>query len=318
MAFDPLSKKNIQCSYKIRKDHFKNKDHKCVFLNLEQFIKKKENLISKNSNELFQKVFFLIGKQNLSISTATSHDFYNSLHEFYEFGQLNPKKELSSFYPLVSRKTFTNNFIINSDLIKSKILKKYIGFASSAIDGGKVGNDSILNCIIINPLKPLKPLLFDGVYHFTGDIESYKSIVSRIIEELDNIGIIITGIVTDNLRAQVITLDHREERSIQKNSDIRALKTVLRIPYQCHAVSLAFNDLKSTIFLDGVERTLQIVIKSFRCKKFKKWIGAICPKICPTRWTNIFDILYFFKNTSKDWPVLLILIILLLEKKLIL
>lgn len=93
MAFDPLSKKSIQCSYKIRKDHYKNKDHKCIFLNLEQFIKKKENLISKNSNELFLKVFFLIGKQNLSISTATSHDFYNLLQEFYEFGQLNPKKE---------------------------------------------------------------------------------------------------------------------------------------------------------------------------------------------------------------------------------
>jgi len=26
---------------------------------------------------------------------------------------------------------------------------------------------------------------------------------------------------------------------------------------------------------------------------FKKWIGAICPKLCPTRWTNIFDILSF-------------------------
>ena len=178
-------------------------------------------------------------------------------------------------------------------------MKKYIGFASLAIDGGKVGNDSILNCIIINPLKTLKPLLFDGVYHFTGDSESYKNIVSRIIEELGNIGIIITGIVTDNLRAQVIALDHRDERSIQRNSDIRALKTVLRIPCQCHVVSLAFNDLKSTIFLDGVERTLQIVIKSFRSKKFKKWIGAICPKICPTRWTNIFDILNFFLKHFK-------------------
>ena len=144
------------------------------------------------------------------------------LQEFYEFGQLNPKKEFSSIYPLISRKTFSNNFIINSDLIKSKILKKFIGFASLAIDGGKVGNNSILNYIIINPLKPLKPLLFDGVNNFQGDSESYKSIVSRIIEELDNLGIIISGIVTDNLKVQVIALDHRDERSIQQNSNTKS------------------------------------------------------------------------------------------------
>jgi len=56
---------------------------------------------------------------------------------------------------------------------------------------------------------------------------------------------------------------------------------------------LALKDLKSTPFLGDVENKLRIVINSLRSKKFKKWIGEVCPKICPTRWTNLFDVLRF-------------------------
>ena len=111
-AFDPLSKKRIQCSHKIRKDHYSGKNHKCSFGNLEDFIKKKESASQKNDNDLNQYVYILIGKKNLPISTAVSKEFYDVLREFYESGQKNPNTVFSSISPLFSRKTFTKNLII--------------------------------------------------------------------------------------------------------------------------------------------------------------------------------------------------------------
>jgi len=294
-AFDPISKKNIQCSYKIRKDHFKGKKHDCRFLNLENFLHKNEILLPKEVNELYQSVFTLIGKKNLPISTAVSEEFYYLLKIFFEYGQSHGKEEFSNVYPHVSRMTFTKNFIINSNVIKSKLMKQYAGFASLAIDGGKVGNNSILNCILLNPLiQNIKPILYDGIYNFAGNYDSYIKEISRIVLELETLGIIITGIVTDNLKVQVIATDHRESRSFQKMSDNKVIKSILRVPCQCHVVSLALNDLKSTEFLGNTETILRKVIKQFRKKKFKKWIGEVCPNLCPTRWTNVFDILKFF------------------------
>ena len=53
------------------------------------------------------------------------------------------------------------------------------------------------------------------------------------------------------------------------------------------------------MFLDGVNDSLKVVINAFRTKKFKKWIGNTCPKICPTRWTNLYDILFFMMKNKK-------------------
>jgi len=86
-AFDPLTKKNIQCSYQIRKDHYKGKPHQCLFKNLESYIFQNGAPIPKNLSFFEQTVFNFVGKRNISISTAVSEDFYYMLKIFYEHGQ---------------------------------------------------------------------------------------------------------------------------------------------------------------------------------------------------------------------------------------
>ena len=185
-AYDPILKKYVQCLFKLRKDHYKGKPHKCLFSNLDSFITKKKSIIVETKDELIQTVFKFVGKKNISISTAVSDDFSCLLKTFYEFGQNNLGKNFETAYNQMSRSTFTKKFIIHSEHKKLELLRKYVGYACLAIDGGKIGSNSILNCIILNPLKAyLPPLLYDSIYDFPGNCESYTHEVTRIIGELE-------------------------------------------------------------------------------------------------------------------------------------
>ena len=220
-AFDPLTKKMAQCKYKIRKDNFKGKHHKCVFSDLDSFIIRKERTINGSLNEMDEYIFHLAGKKNIPMNTIVSDEFFQMLKAFFIKGQSSQGKDFETIFPKQSRPTFTKKFIVHSEHLKLIALKNYCGFACLAIDGGKVGPNSILNCIVLNPLKNgLRPLLYEGIYNFIGNCDSYIKEISRIILELQDIGIKITGIVTDNLKAQVMATDHNSERSLQQNSKI--------------------------------------------------------------------------------------------------
>jgi len=300
MGFDPGLKHNVQCHYKIRKDSFKGKPHKCIFSNLDSYIVNNPPKLCDSLNNLENCVFEFVGKKNISISTSVSDEFYNLLREFYLKGQNNPQIVFETIYPKISRTTFTKRFIMYSESLKKECLKGFCGYACLAVDGGKVGPNSILNCILINPFKNLTPLLYEGIRNFGGNYDSYVKELTRIIKELEIQRIIVTGVVTDNLKVQVMALDHRCERSVQQLSNNSIVKSIIRIPCQCHVISLALKDLKDTVFLENVEDNLKTVIKSFRSKKFKKWIKCICPKLCPTRWTNMYDVLFFMvKNMQR-------------------
>jgi len=92
---------------------------------------------------------------------------------------------------------------------------------------GKVGWDSLLNIVIINPhLDDSNSILFDSVYGFDGTHDSYFKVLSRSLLELSIIGITITGIVNDNLRPQIMATDPREPRLLQRCSEDTSLKTI--------------------------------------------------------------------------------------------
>jgi len=76
-------------------------------------------------------------------------------------------QDFETIFPNQSKPTFAKKFIVHSEHLKLIALKNYCGFACLAIDCGKVGSNSILNCIILNPLKNgLRPLLYEGFYNF--------------------------------------------------------------------------------------------------------------------------------------------------------
>ena len=255
---------------------------------------RKEIDFQNNINDIEKEILDFMGKKNISLKTVSSNEFYHLLMHFYEMGQQNPSRAFHDIMPKISRQTFTNRFIIFSDFKRSRILKDFVGFSCLAIDSGTVGPNSMLNCVLLSPHKKhLKPFLYESIYGFIGNHENFVHEISRIINELNQLGISITGIVNDNLPTQVNSTDHRKENSLQKKSDISFIRIVLRIPCQCHVVALGVTDLKKTPFLGGIEQILGSIVSHLRKNKFKKWIGAVCPKICPTRWTNLFDILAF-------------------------
>ena len=293
-SFDPLTKKKVQCSYKIRKDHYKSKAHQCIFSNLDSFIRKKEHVIQQSTNSTEKYVFEFAGRKNIPIKSMVSDEFYDLLKYFFELGKNNGTKDFETLYPQISRKKFTDRFIIYSDFLKSKHLKNFKGYSCLVCDGGKVGSDSLLNIVIINPhLDDSNAILFDSIYGFDGTCDSYIKVLSRSVLELSSIGITITGIVNDNLKPQIMATDPREPRSLQRCSEDTLFKTIIRVPCQCHVVSLAMKDLTNTCFLENVEKNLSVVVREFRKRKFKKWICAVCPSLCPTRWTNLYDVFSF-------------------------
>jgi len=150
-AINPLTKKLIQCSYRIRKDHYRQSKHKCSFMNLDEYLSSKKHTIQDRVLDLDQAVYNFVGKSNISISTAVSKEFNELLMAFYMAGQLNPSKPFETNYHQLSRPNFTKNFIVNAEIMKTSILKMFKGFVSLQIDGGKVGPNSILNCVISNP-----------------------------------------------------------------------------------------------------------------------------------------------------------------------
>jgi len=133
-------------------------------------------------------IFQFAGKKNIPMNTIVSDEFYQMLEAFFIKGQSNQGKDFETIFQKQSKPNLTKKFIVHSEHLKLIALKNYCGFACLAIDGGKVGPNSILNCIIQNPLKNgLRPLLYEGIYNFIGNCDSNIKEIYRIFLELQDI-----------------------------------------------------------------------------------------------------------------------------------
>jgi len=238
VQYDPIHQKKIQCRYKIRKDHFKNKPHTHIFGNIEDYFPQQKSYLS------FQKEFFrFVAQNNISIKTASSSGMFNLLQLAFESGKNSGKSYFFEICPKLSRKCFTQRFIEFSLGVKIENIKQFHGFSSLAIDSGTIWKHNILNFVLINPdRQKLKPLLFKSIRYFQGRYISYYQATIDVIQELQKMGVIIVSIVSDNLKTQVKAVDHRDESSIMRNSNKKSLSSIIRIPCQCHCIQLAFSD----------------------------------------------------------------------------
>ena len=118
-------------------------------------------------------------------------------------------------------------------------MAKNISFVNIASDAGTVLSFHTLYSLITNPFYPQFPVLLEiydcgNGYNSVQYSEFFDLTVTPLIDE----GIEVCGIVTDNLRAQVVGL-----KSWIINHIDPKVKAIIHIPCLAHSLNLAFIDL---------------------------------------------------------------------------
>ena len=171
---------------------------------------------------------------------------------------------------------------------RTKFLKSIRSPCSLCVDAGTVGSHSILDIVLYCYGK--KPFLYQTIRNFKGDYNSYFNSVNQCLSNLNEVNIKIVSIVTDNLRAQVKALDHRDQNSIMKLSENTYIKNIIRVPCQCHVLNLAMKDFFSIESNSHVIPLSIRIVKIFHKKIIKRALQSVSPSFISTRWKNIFDI----------------------------
>lgn len=293
------------CDFCIRRDSLKGDPEKlkhiCKHINRLKFLEKPEK--TNPFKNLSQSVNKFTATANLSFKQVTSKDFREVILSAISLGQENHSADPEMLFPKVSRKSFTAKWNEECEKLFARQLKEYSKQAGSAlaIDAGKHKSRPYLLVIITNILISTPPLLLKSIKYFGGKSIDYKTVMTEVITDLMKDGIKISGIITDNLRSQTSAVNHRMPNSFQ-NSPYRPkyIKSVIWISCACHSLALAINDMikKNEEFSTAYDN-LSAAVSFLRTKNIINVLEAICPAICPTRWTGIFDIASWIINYNK-------------------
>ena len=90
------------------------------------------------------------------------------------------------------------------------------GYSSISLDAGTINGVPILDIVLLNPFKPVKPVILRAEANFSGKAKDYRIIVEKKTSKIirDNKSFKITVIVGDNLKAQRSALDEKNAKSI--------------------------------------------------------------------------------------------------------
>lgn len=214
------------CTVSFRQDRFVPY-HRHNFMDIRRFteIQKKGH----TAYGLRLKQFETLGKLNLSILASTSNEIRDLIQFAFECGQLHVNTSFNLFYPKISRKNYTKQFISNAKMLQKSKLNPFRSYkyAGLAVDAGKINNVSYLTIIVITTNH--KPIVIKNERYFGGKAKNYREVILSEIENLKNNGIQITAIVADNQRAQKAAISQESTKSLQKtvqNSSSEALLSV--------------------------------------------------------------------------------------------
>lgn len=281
----------VQCSYRVRSDHMTQEKfkHKCKGPTIMFFLSRIHN--ENNSDNVLNKIFIAVSKLDISIRSATSDIFKDLLMSIYKLGQANPKKELKSVIPLLSRKTFTKKYIENAEIIRKIQLQSFahLPYSTLLLDAGKINGVEYLTVILAN--TRIKPMVYFNHRYFHGTVDNYTYIVENHILKLKDLGIKISSIVGDNLPVQKSALKETSSIGMQENTDEPDVHSVIFCSCMCHCMSLAIKDLKkiNSNFSEMVDE-LKYVSEILKTNYAKSNLMKSCPGLCFTRWNIICDV----------------------------
>lgn len=117
-------------------------EHSCIqpagdIRNFDSIAAKDNSEVDFNDITIHQIIFTV--KYNLSMTSATSKEFYTLIISAIKLGQHNPECNPNSLFPQISRNTFTVKFIEFSKKVYNDILQKFTlyEFNALAFDAGK-------------------------------------------------------------------------------------------------------------------------------------------------------------------------------------
>ena len=260
--------------------------HKCSHQDITSFFKTYQ---PKSESSIIDALIQVTGKHNLSLETAVSHSMRKLILSAVILGQNNPRSNPSDLIPSLNRKSFTRDLIQKGMSLFDEFIAQYrqFHFVAMSIDAGKLGNKNYFDVLICNALTSLKPILLHAFTDFKGDKLNYTEKIMSCITEIEELGLTVSGIVSDNLRVQ--------ESAI--TSIIDEKKTLFRVQCGAHCLHNALKDFfksnsANSLILNKIERFSCIMNK----KPVLSLIKIATPKRCCTRWTNIADICVFVIN----------------------
>jgi hypothetical protein len=153
--------------------------------------------------------------------------------------------------------------------------------------------------MLINPRLDIPPILYKSIRDFDSRSIGYRKEIRQAVVELQQQRIIICGITTDNLKAQIMAFGDtlKGDELIERKKD--PMQCLRRVPCQCHTMSLVINDLISRSIFQSDYFLIEKAVNFVRKKSVSSRIRSICPPICRTRWRNLFLIFKWFKNNYK-------------------
>ena len=302
---------DFDCSFSKRKDKLP-KDvpleealaHRCFNNNLDRYLSEQnenDDLSIAGTGDLIEtKLAILTGRHGISLEAAVGKLMRNLLLTAIKIGQQNPSIEGELLLPVLNRKSFTKSLIKKGKELYDEYKEQYLKykFISLNVDGGKLGSTNYFDVIITNALLQLKPIIFKAYSHFRGNKFNYKEKLNEAIEQLQEEGFVVAGIVSDDLRVQVNSI---LEISLESHF-------LFHVSCGNHCVHNAIKDaFDNNGELGKMLKNIEQFVDVMNRKDVLSKTQIAVPKRCTTRWTNVYDIALFivkhyetFKNFVND------------------
>jgi hypothetical protein len=255
-----------------------------------------EPLMEVSGDLLCDALYRFIGISNVSLNAVVSQEFRHFAQSLVDTGKNNPNAMVEHLLPIRNVRQFRNAFVQYESAIQDKYIQQFRGAAALAIDAAKICNRNVLNIMLINTRLDIPPILYKSIRDFDSRSIGYRKEIRQAVVELQQHRIIICGITTDNLKAQVMAFGKslNGDEVIERGKD--PMQCLRRVPCQCHTMSLVINDLISRSVFQNDYILIEKAVNFVRKKLVSSRIGSICPSICRTRWRNLFLIFKWFKN----------------------
>ena len=174
--------------------------------------------------------------------------------------------------------------------LKEKDMQKAreVMFVNIACDSGTVLGKTVVHALLTNPCHESFPMVLKVCDNDHFDAEKYFLLFNALCEECLTQGLIVCGIIIDNLRAKV--RGFKEMLRVFKNDPYKA--SILHVPCFAHMTNLVFMHAKdkSTCFA-WIVAVVKRLVALLRRLQARRELNETCEKICETRWLFIVDIL---------------------------
>ena len=296
----------VQCTYMVRKDTPK-RDHKCTFITLETYKQLGDVQESKLVSDVAKIPFtnYLIDfvvDTNISFNAACSPAMTNLLRAAFVLGKKSlPSETEIEKIPHISRQALTLLFKKKAQEKVEKVYTKLSGcFVGLLLDASTDVAQGCLDICISHPVLNPKPIIVESLPSFGGTTDDYRIIVAKVIHQLRDKNIKVSGITSDNCIAQVMAINPRMETSFQYISNSLDDKGIMWVSCVCHILALGLHHFfNESIVSDLIEGFKSLVIE-LRRKPIRQFLKATCIAPSNTRWNVIFlQMMWIIKHRNE-------------------